>query len=212
MGNRINDQESLTFLEKKIRDAVYKVEITVELCLRRIHVADTEDNRNTARSKLCDELEQITKEMDSIQGEVLKFKNDHQNIKGLPATISLPLRSPPHTILDDENTLVGMEDEFNSIRDQLIGQTSELNVVSIVGMGGIGDICIKKAKEQCITEEHSFRIEPRQGQPECKSKRPSLPNVITKLCNYSRFLGFDSSSSLIASSVKTNNCDELHLD
>ncbi|XP_070028934.1 putative late blight resistance protein homolog R1A-3 [Nicotiana sylvestris] len=119
MGNRINDQESLTILETKIRDAVYKVEITVELCLRRIHVADTENNRNIARSKLYDELEQITKEMDSIQEEVLKFKNDHQNIK------------------DDENTLVGMEDEFNSIRDQLIGQTSELNLVSIAGMGDI---------------------------------------------------------------------------
>uniref|UniRef100_A0A1U7W9I7 Late blight resistance protein homolog R1A-3 n=1 Tax=Nicotiana sylvestris TaxID=4096 RepID=A0A1U7W9I7_NICSY len=49
----------------------------------------------------------------------------------------LYLSSPPCTILDDENTLVGMEDEFNSIRDQLIGQTSELNLVSIAGMGDI---------------------------------------------------------------------------
>ncbi|XP_059308709.1 putative late blight resistance protein homolog R1A-3 [Lycium ferocissimum] len=138
IGNQINDQEALKFLEEKIRDAGYKAEDKIDLCLRRIHVADNEHDQNNARREIYDELQQITKVMDSIQGEVMKFKNDHQHIKDLPiTTTSLPLRSSGH-VLDEENTLVGMEDDFNIIRDQLFGQIPELNVVSIVGMGGIG--------------------------------------------------------------------------
>ncbi|XP_019258539.1 PREDICTED: putative disease resistance RPP13-like protein 3 [Nicotiana attenuata] len=137
IGNRINDQESLTFLEKKIRDAAYKAEDTVDLCLRSIHVANTENDKSNARCQLYDELKQIANVMDSIQGEVMKFKNDHLHIKEQPATTSLPRRSS-RDVLDEEITLVGMEDDFNDIRDQLIGQARELNIVSIVGMGGMG--------------------------------------------------------------------------
>ncbi|KAK4371110.1 hypothetical protein RND71_010585 [Anisodus tanguticus] len=137
MGNRINDQEVLTFLEKKIRNAVDKAEDSVDLCLRRIHVADTDNNQNAACRKLYDELQQITEVMDCIQEEVMKFKNDNQDIVDPPPTIHLPLRSSG-PVLDEENTFVGIEDDFNIIRDQLIRKERWLNIVSIVGMGGIG--------------------------------------------------------------------------
>ncbi|XP_075082861.1 putative late blight resistance protein homolog R1A-10 isoform X2 [Nicotiana tabacum] len=140
-GKQISDQEALMFLEEKIRDAGYKAEDTIDLCLRRIHVADSEKVQNNARCKLYDELLQIIEVMDSIQGEVMKFKNDRHNnqqdIKDLSAITSSPLRSSGR-VWDEENSLVGMEDDFNIIRDQLFRQTPELNVVSIVGMGGIG--------------------------------------------------------------------------
>ncbi|XP_059309731.1 putative late blight resistance protein homolog R1A-4 [Lycium ferocissimum] len=134
MGNQINDQEALTVLEKKIRDAVFKAEDNVDLCLRRIH---TDNNQDAASHKLYDELQQIIKIMDSIQEEVMKLKNDHQHVIDQPPTVPLPLRSSG-PVLDEENTLVGMEDDFNIIRDQLIRHERGLNVVSIVGMGGIG--------------------------------------------------------------------------
>ncbi|XP_016501958.2 putative late blight resistance protein homolog R1A-10 [Nicotiana tabacum] len=136
-GNWINDQDALKLLEKKIRDAGYKAEDTIDCCLRRIHVADTDHEQNNARRKFYDELQEIIEAMDSIQGDVMKFKNVHKRIKDVPATTYLPPRSPGR-VLDEENTLVGMEDVFNNIRDQLFGQTPALNVVSIVGMGGIG--------------------------------------------------------------------------
>uniref|UniRef100_A0A1S3XF69 Late blight resistance protein homolog R1A-10 n=1 Tax=Nicotiana tabacum TaxID=4097 RepID=A0A1S3XF69_TOBAC len=75
--------------------------------------------------------------MDSIKGEVMKFKNVHKRIKDAPATTYLSSFSSGR-VLDEENTLVGMDDVFNNIRDQLFGQTPALNVVSVVGMGGIG--------------------------------------------------------------------------
>ncbi|XP_059310230.1 putative late blight resistance protein homolog R1A-10 [Lycium ferocissimum] len=81
--------------------------------------------------------------MDSIQEQVVKFKNDYQHIKELPSTNASLLRSSGH-VLDEETTLVGMEDVFSNIRDQLTGQASELNVVSIVGMGGIGKTTLAK--------------------------------------------------------------------
>ncbi|KAH0775858.1 hypothetical protein KY290_007269 [Solanum tuberosum] len=38
----------------------------------------------------------------------------------------------------EENTIVGMEDDFNIILDRLTSQTEELTVIPIFGMGGIG--------------------------------------------------------------------------
>nr|XP_033512521.1 putative disease resistance protein At1g50180 [Nicotiana tomentosiformis] len=137
-GKRINDQEALTILEKKIRDAVYKAEDTVDLCLKRIHVADIDSNQDNARRMLYDELQQIGKVMDSIQEELMKFKNENQHIKDLPAINFFPLRSSGH-VVDEENAFVGMENVFNKVLNQLIGGNArELNVVSVVGMGGIG--------------------------------------------------------------------------
>ncbi|XP_019229988.1 PREDICTED: putative late blight resistance protein homolog R1B-12 [Nicotiana attenuata] len=160
-GNWINDQEALKLLEKKISDAGYKAEDAFDLCLRRIHVANTEHDQNNARCKLYDELQQITEVMDSIQVGVMKFKNDQHNnqqdIKDLSAITSSPLRSSGR-VLDEENTLVGMEDDFNIIRDQLFGQTPELNVVSIVGMGGIGKSTLARSLFDHPSVYHRFDI------------------------------------------------------
>ncbi|PHT29324.1 hypothetical protein CQW23_31077 [Capsicum baccatum] len=41
-------------------------------------------------------------------------------------------------IIVEENTVVGMKDDFNTILDRLIAQTDELTVLSIVGMDGMG--------------------------------------------------------------------------
>ncbi|XP_006345616.1 putative late blight resistance protein homolog R1B-17 [Solanum tuberosum] len=38
----------------------------------------------------------------------------------------------------EENTIIGMEDDFNTIFDRLISQRNELTVIPIFGMGGIG--------------------------------------------------------------------------
>ncbi|WMV59423.1 hypothetical protein MTR67_052808 [Solanum verrucosum] len=46
--------------------------------------------------------------------------------------------SSPDKSTVEENTIVGMEDDFNTIHDRLISQTDKLTVIPIFGMGGIG--------------------------------------------------------------------------
>ncbi|XP_006365678.2 putative late blight resistance protein homolog R1C-3 [Solanum tuberosum] len=46
--------------------------------------------------------------------------------------------SSPEKSTIEENSIVGMEDDFNTILDRLTAQTDELTVIPIFGMGGIG--------------------------------------------------------------------------
>ncbi|WMV40883.1 hypothetical protein MTR67_034268 [Solanum verrucosum] len=64
---------------------------------------------------------------------LIKF-NTHGSKSAELARIS----SSPEKSTIEENTIVGMEDDFNTILDRLTAQTHELIVIPIIGMGGIG--------------------------------------------------------------------------
>ncbi|KAH0775837.1 hypothetical protein KY290_007248 [Solanum tuberosum] len=129
------DIETLKFIEKRIRDVIYKAEDKVDSSLRNIILADCTEKREGAAKFFEEELLKVEKDVDSPRKEVMVVEcNKHGSKSAELASISSSLKKS--TI--EENTIVGMEDDFNIILDRLTSQKEELTVIPIFGMGGIG--------------------------------------------------------------------------
>ncbi|KAH0714417.1 hypothetical protein KY284_007322 [Solanum tuberosum] len=136
LGNTTTkDTEILKVTEKRIRNVVYKAEDRVDSTLRRIILADREDKWQKACTSFYEELLKVEQQVYFLNREVMliEFNNHGSKSAELATTTSSPEKS---TI--KENTIIGMEDEFNTIFNRLIAPTDKLVVISIVGMGGIG--------------------------------------------------------------------------
>ncbi|KAH0747673.1 hypothetical protein KY285_009330 [Solanum tuberosum] len=129
------DIETLKVVEKRIRNVVYKAEDKVDSSLRSIILADRTKRRKKACRSFYEELLKVEKQVYFLNKEVMlvKFNKHRSKSAELATTPSSPEKS---TI--EENSIVGMEDDFNIILDRVTAQTDELTVIPIFGMGGIG--------------------------------------------------------------------------
>ncbi|XP_049387627.1 putative late blight resistance protein homolog R1B-12 [Solanum stenotomum] len=129
------DIETLKVVEKRIRNVVYKAEDRIDSSLRSIVLADREHKQQKACRSFYEELLKVEQQVYFLNKEVMLIEfNNHGSKSAELARISSSLEKS--TI--EENTIVGMEDDFNIILDCVTAQTDELIVIPIFGMGGIG--------------------------------------------------------------------------
>ncbi|KAF3621616.1 putative late blight resistance protein -like protein R1B-16-like isoform X2 [Capsicum annuum] len=130
-----NDIETLKASEKRIKHVVYRAEDRVYSSLRDIILAGGMKNYERACKSFYEELLEVEKEVYLLSKEVMLIEfNKHESKSAeLARTSSIGRR------IVEENIVVGMKDDFNTILDRLIAQTDELTILSIVGMGGIAD-------------------------------------------------------------------------
>ncbi|KAG5575033.1 hypothetical protein H5410_055167 [Solanum commersonii] len=130
------DIETLKFIEKRIRDVIYKAENKVDSSLRSIILADCTESREGACKFFEEELVKLEKDVDSLRQEVMQIEFNKHGSRSAELAAATP--SSPEKSTIEENTIVGMEDDVNTILDRLTAQTHELTVIPIFGMGGIG--------------------------------------------------------------------------
>ncbi|XP_059276603.1 putative late blight resistance protein homolog R1A-10 isoform X2 [Lycium ferocissimum] len=137
--NVTGDLEALTSLEVEIAEVAYSAEDMVDWKSIDVSSAETSITRSGAFWKLCCSLDQEVERIDSIMKKWMAIRNWYRKIKDLKAqTFSLASTIPEHAVERPEHIMVGHENAFKIIQDQLTGGERELEVVSIVGMGGIG--------------------------------------------------------------------------
>ncbi|XP_049412279.1 putative late blight resistance protein homolog R1A-10 [Solanum stenotomum] len=134
-----DDLEALTNLEAEIAEVAYSAEDMVDSKSRNVLFAQKAKNKARAFWELCCSLEQEVERIDSLMMQWLAIWNWYSKIKDLKARkFSLAASIPEHAVEQPENIMVGHENEFEMMLNQVAGGERELEVVSIVGMGGIG--------------------------------------------------------------------------
>ncbi|XP_059276935.1 putative late blight resistance protein homolog R1A-10 [Lycium ferocissimum] len=136
-SNITGDLEALTSLEAQIAEVACGAEYMLDSKSIKSLCAKTSIIQSRTLWKLCCSLEQAVEHIDSIMKQWMAIRDWYNNIKDLKAQ-NFSLASLPEHAVEPENIMVGHESEFEMMQEQLVRGARELEVVSVVGMGGIG--------------------------------------------------------------------------
>ncbi|XP_049396370.1 putative late blight resistance protein homolog R1A-10 [Solanum stenotomum] len=133
--NIFHEDAKMKHLERMIQEAANGVEDTIDSHVYNRHVSvQSKRVRSEADTIFHQNLEYAIEEIGLIQKEVMKkIKVNKFNSK-----ISHSRDTSSQTPLDQKDIIVGLDEDLLRIKDLLIVQSSRLEVVPIIGMGGIG--------------------------------------------------------------------------
>ncbi|KAL0441033.1 UNVERIFIED_CONTAM: putative disease resistance protein RGA1 [Sesamum radiatum] len=90
-----------------------------------------------ALTSFCQYIDKIIEKIDSITDKLMMVKEEQVDVQEQQLEVSMPVGSTalPYS---DENTMVGFDERLLQVVDELTRDESNLQILPIVGMGGIG--------------------------------------------------------------------------
>ncbi|CAA3010149.1 late blight resistance homolog R1A-10 [Olea europaea subsp. europaea] len=129
--------ESIEGLERKISDAACQTEDIIESCIADRVLEESASHSGDIFTTSFHEIAKLIEEVDSIKIMAGKIEDESGIQEDSERNTSLPVGSL-RTAPSGQSTMVGLDDAMAKIKDHLVNSSSKLEVVSIVGMGGIG--------------------------------------------------------------------------
>ncbi|KAJ0667841.1 putative virus X resistance protein-like, coiled-coil [Helianthus annuus] len=134
-----HDQVKTRNLERRLRDVVEEAEDIVDLFLTRAFI------RNNTSMMICGSdvschlpnIDSAIENIKSIKKELTDTKTQSQSEVLHPTAGTLPGKSSCSAVLKEE-VIVGLDDDSMVLMDRLTGNQKQLDIISIVGMGGLG--------------------------------------------------------------------------
>ncbi|KZV56491.1 hypothetical protein F511_22299 [Dorcoceras hygrometricum] len=127
-------------LEGKISRSAYAAEDIIESRVVDQILEDSEAESESTSTLFSQDLQKVIEEFDSMKTDVMKIKESDQGVKitEQPNKYATVVSSFIGGASDSKNTMVGFDEDLIQIMDTLTGDESNLQILSVVGMGGIG--------------------------------------------------------------------------
>ncbi|KZV24874.1 hypothetical protein F511_14757 [Dorcoceras hygrometricum] len=126
-------------LEGKISRSAYAAEDIIESRVVDQILEDSEPESESSSTLFCQDLQKVIEEFDSMKTDVMKIKESDQ---GVTITEQTKRYASVGSFIggasDSKNTMVGFDEDLDQMMDTLTGDESNLQILSVVGMGGIG--------------------------------------------------------------------------
>ncbi|KAI3454407.1 hypothetical protein Pfo_011070 [Paulownia fortunei] len=164
-ANKPKKEESFREMERQIKEVVYDVEDTIDSCLTQ---AAASKGKNILRRGLNPKRVSLAKEVKSLREDKVKPMFDRAKMD----FANMQIGDGSGTSLEEHRTIVkkvpsirqesvvGFEDEEVTIINHLMEEREELDVISIIGMPGLGKttLALKIYHNQKIQYEFPTRI------------------------------------------------------
>lgn len=125
-------------LERQIEDAVNRAEDIIETYLYSVRSSVKSKKSRRKDYKIFQQgLKQVIEEIDSVKKEAVEISDNGCDLNNLHSGRFLIGNSSWH-VPNSANPVVGVDDDMVKIKDQLTGLTYNLEILTIVGMAGIG--------------------------------------------------------------------------
>ncbi|XP_073036464.1 putative late blight resistance protein homolog R1A-3 [Primulina eburnea] len=149
-------RDEIVALEAKIVISAYAAEDIIESRVVDLILEDSEAGSERSCSiLLCQDLQKVIEEFSSMKKDVMKIeKTEGIEIVQQP-TKAATAGSLVRVASNSKNTMVGFDEDLINIMETLTGDESNLQILSIVGMGGIGKTTLaKNVFDNPLIEQH----------------------------------------------------------
>ncbi|MFS7985011.1 putative P-loop containing nucleoside triphosphate hydrolase, leucine-rich repeat domain superfamily [Helianthus anomalus] len=182
------DLEKVNDLKKRFAYAAEEAQYIVDLFLSGVHM-----RRNNVDFKRSFDLNDVRRSLKSIEVEFMSLNDDRMKTDSSPRPQrTLNQSSATQSTRIEENSLgskkildnifVGIDRDAELIRDKLVEDGKKLDVVSIVGMGGIGKTTVATKVFNDGYVKHHFHIRVWVIVSQTYDKRAVLIQILESIC------------------------------